>query len=207
METIHKTITPRGLATRNRILKAAETMLNSAPYSELSMTTLAKKAKISVGGVYSHFESREALLSEVYENYKIKRDLHLSKVINSDDKKSLNERIKTTVISFVDLHYNNAGVIRSYILDKWINSSKEEISNEIKEVEKWRIKIYEFIECSFDVNYYNQKKIKDAVEYIISISKDTIIVKPNSWGEISTINTEELKDDIHFMVMQLLKKS
>ena len=59
----------RGLATRARILSAAEELLPRLGYDGTSMAVIAERARISVGTLYHHFPDKRAVLLELIDRW------------------------------------------------------------------------------------------------------------------------------------------
>lgn len=57
----------RGLATRARILRAAEELLARLGYDGTSMADIAERARVGVGTVYHHFPDKRAVLLELID--------------------------------------------------------------------------------------------------------------------------------------------
>ena len=59
----------RAQETRDRILDAAESLFDEKGYTKASMNALAKKADVSVGGLYEWFKNKEQVLTAVAERH------------------------------------------------------------------------------------------------------------------------------------------
>jgi AcrR family transcriptional regulator len=60
-------IQPRGQATRERVLSAAEALFRESGYQSASMSDVARRAGVGVGTLYHHFADKRALLLELIE--------------------------------------------------------------------------------------------------------------------------------------------
>lgn len=58
---------PRGQATRERVLSAAEALFREAGYDSASMSDVARRAGVGVGTLYHHFPDKRALLLELID--------------------------------------------------------------------------------------------------------------------------------------------
>jgi len=58
---------PRGQATRERVLEAAEALFRESGYDNASMSDVAKRAGVGVGTLYHHFPDKRALLLELID--------------------------------------------------------------------------------------------------------------------------------------------
>ncbi|RYZ48047.1 MAG: TetR/AcrR family transcriptional regulator [Proteobacteria bacterium] len=59
-----------GSDTRQRILKAALTHFAVSGYHGVSVPSIAKDANVSIGSLYNHFESKDALVNTLYFEWK-----------------------------------------------------------------------------------------------------------------------------------------
>ena len=59
----------RSLRTRDQILKAAEMLAKSEGAGNVSMQMIASKAKVAAGTAYQFFDDRDAIFSEIYEDW------------------------------------------------------------------------------------------------------------------------------------------
>ena len=64
---ISQTLENKRLATRDKLLKAAITLLKSGGHSALRFSAVADLAGISRGGLLHHFPTKEALVAAVFE--------------------------------------------------------------------------------------------------------------------------------------------
>ena len=62
-------ISPRGEQTRTDILQAAHDLFTQQGYHGTSMRQIANLADIALGGLYNHFESKEAVFEAVFLEY------------------------------------------------------------------------------------------------------------------------------------------
>ena len=163
------------------------------------MPGIAKAARVSVGGLYGRFSSRDALLSAVHDRYRKKRDEHLSSRLDSSNiAVCLSIRIKAVVRAFIDLHSENAGVLRSFLITKWLNEAAP-VSPEIShEIQVHRDCVVDFLVEALPGSEQKTKRkaIERATSYIISISKDQIVVTPDNPTERDALNTNLLANDL-----------
>jgi AcrR family transcriptional regulator len=70
---IHSETSPADEAKRRKILDAALTLFSDHGFHGTSMAKLAKHAKLPVGTIYRHFESKEELIHALYLELKVER--------------------------------------------------------------------------------------------------------------------------------------
>ncbi|MDO4493718.1 MAG: TetR/AcrR family transcriptional regulator [Clostridia bacterium] len=56
-------------ATRQKILQAARELIQEKGFDQLKMTDVAKRAGVSVGSLYNHYRSKDALFFAGYDNF------------------------------------------------------------------------------------------------------------------------------------------
>ncbi len=200
-----KAIQKRSLQTQEKILSAAESLLRDNPYSELTIPLVAKTAKVSVGGLYARFESRDALLLAVHDRYRERRDQRIDNLVKASEVAvSLEESVASVTRLFVELHLEEAGILRSFIIHNWLlshtppNEIKAEISNHIQQITDYVIKSQPCLESK-------TKRVSECIRYAISLSKDKIVITPDSMDELAQIDGEKLIKDITRMVLALIK--
>lgn len=60
----------RSIETRDKLIRALETLLRDQPYEEISVADIASEAGLSVGAVYRRFENKDAFIPVVLDLYK-----------------------------------------------------------------------------------------------------------------------------------------
>ncbi|KEF38663.1 transcriptional regulator [Schinkia azotoformans MEV2011] len=63
-----KELSPRALAKKKKIQLAAQRLFLKNGFSNTSMDTVTKEAKVSKQTIYSYYESKESLLYDVFQN-------------------------------------------------------------------------------------------------------------------------------------------
>ena len=59
----------RSIQTREKLIRALETLLRYKPYEEISVADIASEAGLSVGAVYRRFENKDAFIPVVLDLY------------------------------------------------------------------------------------------------------------------------------------------
>ena len=111
----------RSKATEARILDAAESLLSESTFDDLSVTGIARQANISVGGFYSRFEGKEALVEELHSRYEERRTRRLEAAFAKDrwvDRDS-EERVRGLISEIVALFDDDRHVLRTFLLRYW----------------------------------------------------------------------------------------
>lgn len=70
---------------RNQILNAALVLFARQGFANTSMNDIVRESGVSKGGVYWHFQSKEALLLAIFDAFFSGQEVLLSRVLNSTD--------------------------------------------------------------------------------------------------------------------------
>ena len=203
----------RSQQTRERILLTAEHMLNQNPYGELSMPGLAAAAQISVGGLYGRFASREDLLDAVHDRYRVRRDALFEQRLKPlvDGNADLPDRVEALARAFVDLHSGNAGVLRSFLISKWLSPATGPSPQIKQEVRDHTAYFVEFLMAAPSLtppgsaHKPDHSQFRRAVAYLISISKDQLVITPDDAVERAAINLDLMVADLTHIALSLLR--
>jgi AcrR family transcriptional regulator len=85
---------------RNQIIDKAEVLFTKYSYTGVSMSNIARLAKITKAALYYHFASKEELYSEVLK--KVFDELHDSLQITVDKEKSAEKRLQELIVVYVN---------------------------------------------------------------------------------------------------------
>jgi AcrR family transcriptional regulator len=107
----------RSRETHERILKAAEALLNKKDFEQISIAEIASEANISVGNFYNRFADKTAMLYCLYENYEDQRTRHMLLALDPEKwgDKDLETSVKNITTLIVDLFLERTGLIRSFV--------------------------------------------------------------------------------------------
>lgn len=200
-----KAVQKRSQKTTEKILSAAEKMLNHNPYSNITIPALVKEANVSVGGFYGRFNSREELLDEIYQRYRLRRDEQIQSVIAMTRiPEALQDRLHTVASLFVNLHSNDVGVLRSLLINNWLKIDATPDEQIDIEISKHLDNLSEFLAGDNPNLKNDMTTVRKSLSYLISLSKDHIVVKPSSKEVLNTLNLSELISDIRTMTYALL---
>ncbi len=85
----------RGIATRERVLEAAESLFARGGYAGTSIAEIAARAKTSVGTLYHHFPDKRALLLELVDHWgdravvRRRSELELERMLGDDPRAAI----------------------------------------------------------------------------------------------------------------------
>lgn len=111
----------------DRILDAAEKLLDERSFDDITIPLIMKRAKASVGAFYTRFESKDDLLGALYER-------HLAEVFATADQMlapgrwrgvPLTTIVRELVTFCVAYHREHAGLLRTMILRSYAHPHEE----------------------------------------------------------------------------------
>lgn len=76
INTDDKVLTPKGLETREKLLRAAEEVFGQKGYYETSIVNISQEAKVAQGTFYNYFPSKKDIFDELIRQYS--RELRLA---------------------------------------------------------------------------------------------------------------------------------
>jgi len=114
MKTTEKTLTTKGLSTRNRILQAARKQLVEGGYESFVMRELTGSLGIKLGNLQYYFKTREQLILQVIETEAAKDVLTIEQ--HKQEGKPANEAFRSIVQDLVTRWRGNSGVIFSTLV-------------------------------------------------------------------------------------------
>jgi len=107
-------IQERGKRTLERILAAAESLLDERLFEEATIGAIAERAGVSVGTIYTRFRTKEALLPVLFERHHAavgRRFADLDRDLA--EAADLDAGVKTLVAFAVDYHLCHRGLLRA----------------------------------------------------------------------------------------------
>lgn len=73
-------MTRKGNLTRERIIREAAVVLNERGYFGMSITDVMNRTQLEKGGIYNHFDNKEALALAAFEYAAAEHDRHLQRI-------------------------------------------------------------------------------------------------------------------------------
>ncbi len=94
--------TARGLATRERLLAAAQEIFAEGSYHEASVSAICRRAGVALGTFYQYFADKEAIFSELVARASMTLQMELTGALRSGgDLRTQLDRILTTFFMFI----------------------------------------------------------------------------------------------------------
>lgn len=109
----------RSQATLERLVVAAKRLVESRDWSDISMAEIAREAKSSIGSLYARFESKQALLDYLDEDY-TRATIAFCQEHGPDfahAQGSLAAFVERMAKDLVDFHIERPGLIRALVME------------------------------------------------------------------------------------------
>lgn len=103
---------PRGHRTAGALVTAAAELFRERGFSEVTITEISRRAGMSHGTFYTHFDSKEAVFRAVIESLNSSSLQRTGDVRRGAD--SLRERIDETNRAFFEIYRDSARILASY---------------------------------------------------------------------------------------------
>jgi len=105
--------TARGLATRERLLAAAQEVFAEGSYHEVSVSAICRRAGVALGTFYQYFADKEAIFSELVARTSMALQMELTYALRSDgDLREQLDRLLTTFFAFIRHHRASYRIFR-----------------------------------------------------------------------------------------------
>lgn len=126
---LHEAQQSRSRESQQRLLDAAARLLEQRSWDSVSIAEISREARMSVGGFYARFKSKDALLHVLHERYELQRTGHFKGFFASQAPGTpLRKRVRAMVDAVADWMHDNRGVLRTFLLRFW--STPEEFDND-----------------------------------------------------------------------------
>ncbi len=155
LKWIHAPKQTRSQETLNRILDAAEAILEEKSFQAASVLEIAKRAGSSVGSFYARFETKEALLHVLDERFTQEATLtaHNNLDYRKWENKSLEEVIRMLISFLIQIYRKKRGMLRAVVLhvrltadEKFQNTGKR-LNQLIKDISQFLLKWKDEMNC------------------------------------------------------------
>lgn len=108
----------RSRASLERMLDAAEGLLDDRYFHELRIEEIARRANVSIGSLYCRFPNKDAILIALYERYKQElSELIPDAEIRSAEGKPLRPRVAVLVKWLLERSRRRRGLLRALIME------------------------------------------------------------------------------------------
>lgn len=108
---------PRQARSRDkleRVLVAAEELLDEALFEQLSMSAIAERAGVAVGTIYTRFRAKDDLLPALFERHQAVVSERITPFFEAlRVERSLKARVERAVAFAVDYHRRHRGLLRA----------------------------------------------------------------------------------------------
>ncbi|CAN5405877.1 N/A [soil metagenome] len=125
---------PSADATRERILKAAQSLFVKQGFAGTSISQIANKAKVNQSLIYHHFESKQQLWKHV-KTYLLS---HEADIHNTEHPTNLQTFLQETIRQRFMIYLHNPDLARMIAWQRLESSAKELVGNFYLGPEQWR---------------------------------------------------------------------
>lgn len=99
----------RGRRTREKVLKAARTILVRRGYQAARVEEITKLARVGYGTFYKYFQNKQDVLDAVMEEVYVQ--LNEASFPKQVDARHLEDQIRTGIYNYLKVYYKNRGVL------------------------------------------------------------------------------------------------
>jgi len=189
----------RSARTLELLLDAAERLLESRSFDDLTMADLAAEAGIAVGTIYTRFESRDAILPYLYERYQ--QDLHRRVDEHLDTGRlaglDLRARVKHIVDFAVRLYRARRGLWRAVALYACRTPGAISVEHRHRRGVMLERCAALLIECRAEIAHPDPRRaVAFALSAVIAICKDRILFDDAIGGMYPALSDRQLKGEL-----------
>lgn len=198
-----RNLTKKGALSRDKILQVAEQCLLERPYRDLSIPALSEWSSLSIGAIYGHFRSRDEILDAVFERYEQRRNAVLQAAVGGGG--LIDARIQVVADAFVELHSENAGILRCYLIERWFRRDPESVRPRSAETDMLTSRVAEFLRGARDAPDRGLAQYSCAVQAMISVSKDQLALTVRARSP-SRAEKRRIASDLRVIAAALIHK-
>ncbi|WP_442588219.1 TetR/AcrR family transcriptional regulator [Pedobacter sp. AW31-3R] len=134
---------------REAVLNSTLALVRKHGFHGTPMSQIAKHAGVAAGTIYHYFESKEALIVELYIH--VKNKLGAAVLMGDDERKSYNERFFNFMINHYNFYVDNEDAM--FFLEQYINSPYAHDFPE-KDSQLYTEKVIPFFKYGIDNSYF-----------------------------------------------------
>ena len=116
IESVPPTRQERSRETLERILAAAERMLDTREFGELGMAELAREADCAVGTLYGRIPGKQVLLTCLFDLHANRHDRLTAELVAQGDQLPLRGRAFGIVEAYLKFYLHHSGLVRTVLL-------------------------------------------------------------------------------------------
>lgn len=193
----------RSRETQARLLKAAEKLLESEVFEEMTVQQIARKAKCSVGAFYGRFENKEALLPHLLNRHYDQMEKDVEKFfVAQDESLVLKVRVSRVVEFLFNLAVRQKGLIRTLVLRN--NRDPDSIPETIR-VSADRIlgSVYDFLlERQAEINHSNPATaIEVGLLMVVAAIRERVVLVGATQASTMKLSHKELSLELQLALI------
>ncbi len=197
----------RSEQTLQRVLAAAESLLDDKPFEAITMAELARHAGVAVGTIYTRFEGREALLPYLYEKYAADLQRDAAEALDPEQLAgvALEARIRLIVEYCVDLYRKRRGLWRAIAL--YAIHQPQAISDTHRTQRRGLLDRCGtlLLECADEINHPDPRAaVSFAMGTLSAVCKDRILFAESTRGIVREVSDKALRQELAQMLTHYL---
>lgn len=173
----------RSEETLKRILQAGTSLVAERSYDDVTIMDISTRAQISVGGFYSRFRNKEALLNALQQKLAEETQSELTAALSQDwTSMSLSDLIGTVVAGNAALYEKYRGVLQAVHLKTRVLQDSDEL-NEVAKYNEALVKQLEalLLKKRDEINHRHPRvAIRVAVACMSSMLRDAIVFQQSA---------------------------
>ncbi len=202
-------IQARSRATLDRILTAAEELLEDRSFDELTIEQVLTRAKVSVGSFYARFPTKDAMLPALLERY---RD-NLRGFLTEREKPrfiltTLEERIRELLTRRIKRHRKRRGLLRALAIE--MRRHPEALSAPDHElIREMNARLVQFLMSSRDEIRHPDPEhaIIRGMFYVAAIYKEKILFSDDPHSASTPLSDDELVEELTQLYVSYLTRA
>jgi len=189
----------RSLATQERILTAARTLLRSESFDAISIRQIVKSANTSIGSFYGRFRDKDALLPVLFAEYEARLERQVTRLRQAvSATQSLDELAGIVAGHFVDIFGENPNLSRAVF--EYATRSPQ--SEESRLHSDQRLKQYAFLFEAIlfyrdEINHSDPQRAAELSLYFVTVTCRNYLFYPlNPQTRTLRISKKEFKSEL-----------
>ena len=192
---------PRAQATLVRVLEAAEAMLAEGLFEDMTMASLAERAGVAVGTIYTRFRTKEDLLPALFERHNhavVERVATLQ--ADLEQRTTMRERLTAVVRFAVQYHETHRGLLRA--LTHFVRAHPESASAQVMAERQDQYRGIATLVAGPRAGASRRARIEFALGVVNSVCRDQILFR-----EVSVTGRERSARTLEGRLLSLLLPS
>jgi AcrR family transcriptional regulator len=193
----------RSARSLERMLDAAEKLLERKHFEEISIAEISAAAGTSVGNFYGRFASKEVLLEALHERYEADRSEAWQAFFADAALKrmKLKARIRALMAAIIKQFRARAGVFRTFVLRQWRAGPKIDQRSRQSLDQLYDNAMGLLLGCRSEISVDDPKRaVRVALSAALALCRETIVLRHRSMPGSLDLSDEALADELTRMM-------